>query len=564
MKNMKIQCVERDIRQVLESGTYLIPRFQRPFSWDKENVEEFWVDSTAEVKKDYFIGAFVSYNLSSSSYGLVDGQQRLTTITIALCAIRDKFMEMGHEALGKGVHRLIETRDLNDQAKFVLETETSYPYLQAKIQSLDKEDSDIEAGEEERAISVAYQTLATFIRDGVDAAIAKVDPSKAKLTGRKWLEQARNKILALKVISITLDNQDDAYLIFETLNTRGKDLTAADLAKNHFLRLLPNKGKALDRPKDHWMEIQSTLDEADRPIPIKTFLHHYWLSKYPFSTEKELFKAIKEEVTILNVKTVLDELRSDATLYRGITEPGVLPLWNKATRDIADSLLCISGILNIQIANPLLLTVLRLYKAKRLKDGQVRELFSLVERYHFMYTTISAQPSSGGVGLMYAAHAREIANAANSNAMGICITDFKKKIVSKVPSRETFVSKFKQLSYQNHRQREVIRYTLWKIYKKINPAVDVDRSTASIEHIMSQSNGSTAVHNIGNLLVVPVKFNGEVLADRSFPQKKTLLSQYGYALEPEIEAAGTWTDADIEKRATRLAEYAYDTVWAMK
>lgn len=253
---MKIQCVERDIRQVLESGTYLIPRFQRPFSWDKGNVEEFWIDSTAEVKKDYFIGAFVTYNISSSSYGLVDGQQRLTTITIALCAIRDKFIDLGFDALGNGVHRLIETRDLNDQAQFVLKTETSYPYLQAKIQSLEKEDSDIEAGEEEKAISVAYHTLSGVIKEGVDAAIAKGDPSKIKATSKKWLEQARNKLLALKVISITMDNQDDAYLIFETLNTRGKDLTAADLAKNHFLRLMPAKGKALDRPKDHWIEIR--------------------------------------------------------------------------------------------------------------------------------------------------------------------------------------------------------------------------------------------------------------------------------------------------------------------
>lgn len=560
---MKIQCVERDIRQVLESGTYLIPRFQRPFSWDKDNVEEFWIDSTAEVKKDYFIGAFVTYNLSSSSYGLVDGQQRLTTITIALCAIRDKFIELGFRALGNGVHRLIETRDLNDQAQFVLKTETSYPYLQAKIQSLEKEESDIEAGEEEKAIDVAYQILAEFVKVGVDDASAKVDPSKGKAASKKWLEQTRDKLLLLKVISITLDNQDDAYLIFETLNTRGKDLTAADLAKNHFLRLLPDKGKALDRPKDHWAEIQSTLDGAVPPIQIKTFLHHYWISKYQLTTEKQLFKAIKGEVTALNVKDVLEELRSDAILYKGIFEPGSLPLWNKATRDIEDSLLCITDILNIQIANPLLLTVLRLYKAKRLKDGQVRELFSLVERYHFMYTTISALPSSGGVGHMYAAHARAINNAADSNAVGMCITDFKRKIISKVPSRDTFITKFKQLSYQNQRQRDVIRYALWKIYKKMNSAVDVDRTTASIEHLMPQADGTALVNNIGNLLVVPVKFNGD-LGNKPFAQKKKLLTDHGYALDSEITLALAWEDLDIEQRASRLSEYAYDAVWAIK
>jgi uncharacterized protein with ParB-like and HNH nuclease domain len=561
---MKIQCVERDIRQVLGAGTYLIPRFQRPFSWEKEHVEDFWQDSVTDVKKDYFIGAFVTYEISSSSYGLVDGQQRLTTITIALCAIRDKFIELGHAASGSGVHRLIETRDINNQPQFVLKTETSYPYLQAKIQSLEKEEAEIEIGEEEKAITVAYKTLASFINDGLDDAIANVSPSKVKSVGKKWLEQVRDKLLALKVISITLGNQDDAYLIFETLNTRGKDLTAADLAKNYFLRLLPAKGKAIDRPNDHWNEIQKALDQPGHAVEVTTFLHHYWLSKYPFITERQLFKSIKDEVSALNVKEVFEELRSDALLYRGITEPSVLKLWKKATRDIEESLLCISDVLNIQIANPLLLTTLRLYKANRLKDGQVREIFSLIERYHFMYTTISMLRSSGGVGKMYAAHARDIANAADANALGACIVDFKKKISSKVPSRDTFISKFKQLSYQNPRQREVIRYALWKIYMKSNPAVSVDRSTASIEHLMSQSGGSAAVHHIGNLLVVPVKFNGEVLGDKSFAQKKGLLSKHGYALEQEIAAASNWTDAEIGQRTTRLAEYAYDRVWAIK
>ncbi len=81
---------------------------------------------------------------------------------------------------------------------------------------------------------------------------------------------------------------------------------------------------------------------------------------------------------------------------------------------------------------------------------------------------------------------------------------------------------------------------------------------------MSQSGGSASVHNIGNLLVVPVKFNGEVLGDKPFAQKKALLIQHGFTLEPEISAAAAWTDVDIEQRTARLAEYAYDTVWGIK
>ncbi|MBK5007324.1 DUF262 domain-containing protein [Pseudomonas sp. S32] len=295
---MKIQCVDSDVRKVLESGTYTIPRFQRPYSWDKDNVEEFWNDTTSNVKEDYFIGSIVTYSMGSAAYGLVDGQQRLTTITIALCAVRDKYIELGHEAPAKGIHRLIETRDLNDQSQFVLKAESSYPYLQAKIQSFKKADERLELGEEEKSIAAAYSTISGFIND---KSIIEELFNNGQQGIKEWLDEVRDKLLALKVIWITLETQEDAYLIFETLNTRGKDLTAADLAKNHLLRLLPVDSLALDRPKDHWLEMQSHLENAGRSIQMTTFLHHYWLSKYPFTTEKELYKSIRTEVSAQNV-----------------------------------------------------------------------------------------------------------------------------------------------------------------------------------------------------------------------------------------------------------------------
>ncbi|NVH73721.1 DUF262 domain-containing protein [Paraburkholderia sp. JPY432] len=560
---MKIQCIDREVRQILESGIYIVPRFQRPFSWDRNNIEEFWNDATSDVKKDYFIGAFVTYNISSSVYGVVDGQQRLTTITIALCAIRDKYQELGHIAAARGVHRLIETRDLDNHALFVLGTETSYPYLQAKIQSFAKDEEEMEVREEEVALADAYNTLCWYIDSGI-AEVSESDPAKSKRATKKWLDQVRDKFLSLKVISITLDNQEDAYTIFETLNTRGKDLTAADLAKNHFLRLLPTKSKSIDLPKDNWQEMQRTLESAARSIQFKTFLHHYWLSKHPFVTEKQLFRSIRNEVTTSNVKDVLSELKIDSKLYRGITEPDFLDLWGKHTLDVKDSLLCITNILNIQIANPLLLAILRLYNAKRLKDGQVRELFGLVERYHYLFTTISALPSSGGVSQMYAAHARDLSNANDSNALGVSIQDFKKKIKERIPSKDVFVSKFKQLTYANARQREVLRYTLWRIAKAKNPALDLERTSGTIEHLAPQASSAPHIHQIGNLLLVPGKFNGEILGAKVFSEKRKLLKAGGYPLEPEIIASANWGEDEIVNRTAALADFAYNQVWSIK
>ena len=69
----------------------------------------------------------------------------------------------------------------------------------------------------------------------------------------------RNRLLALLFISIQLDDEDDAYLIFETLNTRGKDLRVSDLLKNYFTRLIKPKNKSQDETKTSWQEIMGRL-----------------------------------------------------------------------------------------------------------------------------------------------------------------------------------------------------------------------------------------------------------------------------------------------------------------
>lgn len=378
------------------------------------------------------------------------------------------------------------------------------------------------------------------------------------------MDSVRDKILSLKLISITLDNLDDANTIFETLNTRGKDLTAADLAKNHFLSLLPMKNKNMDRPMDHWLEIQTEFEGAKRQIQLTTFLHHYWLSKHSFTTVKDLFKAIRTSVNASNAKDIMAELRSDSILYRGITEPVSLDIWSRTTNDVRDSLYFISNTLNITIANPLLLTVLRLYKAKRLRDAQVREIFSIVEKYHYVCTTICMFPSSGGLGKMYAAHARAFENAASASDMGQEIADFKKKMKDKMPSKNVFLTKFMQLSYSNARQRDVLRYTLWRIDKARNAAIDVDRDNSSIEHLMSQSSRGDSVHLIGNLILVPIKFNIEQLRAKQFSEKRTLLVRGGYPIDQAIASAEKWSGTEITARTQELAEFAYATVWAIK
>jgi uncharacterized protein with ParB-like and HNH nuclease domain len=149
---MKITCADKEVGQLLKEAFYKIPRFQRPYSWDHVNVEEFWNDAVVESEGDYFIGNFVLYE-DKGALGVVDGQQRLTTITLLLCALRNALKAQGDKKLAQGLHNLIERPDINSEMFYVLQTETSYPYLQEYIQKFgSKPTTSDDAGPEEKKI----------------------------------------------------------------------------------------------------------------------------------------------------------------------------------------------------------------------------------------------------------------------------------------------------------------------------------------------------------------------------------------------------------------------------
>jgi uncharacterized protein with ParB-like and HNH nuclease domain len=247
---MDIKPTDKTVKNLLEGGFFKIPRFQRPYSWDRENVEEFWTDVVVSDDPDYFIGSFVLYGSgpASDTFLVVDGQQRLTTITLLLAAIRDSLADLKEQALSQGVQGLIERKDINSKNQFVLQSETPYPYLQEYIQKFGKPEVEMDIGAEEQALKSAYEFLKGQISSALEAINldTTINQEKKAEAKRVRLLQIRDKILRLQLISINLDSEDDAYLIFETLNTRGKDLTVSDLVKNHLTRLLKPKTSGVD------------------------------------------------------------------------------------------------------------------------------------------------------------------------------------------------------------------------------------------------------------------------------------------------------------------------------
>src|ERR1035437_4592023 len=160
---MKIESPDQDLRTMLSSAYYKIPRFQRPYSWDRENVQEFWEDVIQDNPQDYFIGSMVVYKDGKQRYGVVDGQQRLTTITILLSVLRNKLAEVALQDLAEGIHGLIERRNIDNKPEFIVSTESSYPFFQDRIQKWGTPSITIDLLAEESNLQSAHSQLQQLV-----------------------------------------------------------------------------------------------------------------------------------------------------------------------------------------------------------------------------------------------------------------------------------------------------------------------------------------------------------------------------------------------------------------
>ena len=142
---MEVKAESMLIDTVFQKGKYIIPEYQREYDWTEENITEFINDINEIEEKDrYFIGHIVlEGDFNGNEFKVIDGQQRITTITILLCVIRDLFVEKGFQNLADGLNEnYIFSKDRDNNKFVVLGNKMPYPLLHKYVQNLplDKED----------------------------------------------------------------------------------------------------------------------------------------------------------------------------------------------------------------------------------------------------------------------------------------------------------------------------------------------------------------------------------------------------------------------------------------
>ncbi|OZD02417.1 hypothetical protein CH275_17435 [Rhodococcus sp. 06-235-1A] len=560
---MKVKSDDKNIGDLLSSAFFKVPRFQRPFEWTAAEIDEFW-DDLNDADSDYFIGSMVLFQSTHGIQGIVDGQQRLTTITLLLCELRDAFRANSLPDEAAGLQQLIERPSIRDnQRHFVLQKDQDSPYLRHLQQDM-VSDTEPQPADGESLIKKGSARIRTHLSGALQGNLAQK---------QKKLTELREQILGLRLVTIEVDNEEDATVIFQTLNSRGRDLETADLVKSHLLSHLRAGNAQNDIPRERWNTILNEFDQSSAELPVDRFLLHSWLSRRDYLAQAALGKSVRKTVKRNQAQKFLDELVLDSRLYREIHEPAARSTWALEELPLRQSLQALQ-VFRVKQPLPWVLALWREYDQGLLRLKYVLPAIQAVERFHFINTAVTNSPSSGGVSKMYASHARQITAARSVNAKAKVIREMNAKLASsdRLPSLDQFSADFRRIRNSKvfTKQARLTRYILNSLHDS-QSASPADPNRMTIEHLAPQSAKQPGVGlldaaKIGNLLLVPQDLNNQ-MDTKTFSEKLSMLqasAAKGLYVDDSILNATQWTKAEIDSRSTEMAKHAYETVWSIK
>ena len=566
---MKIEANDKEVRDIFSLGYFRIPRFQRPYSWGYDEVNSFWNDVIKKSNVQYFIGSMVVYQEKKPYFGIVDGQQRLTTITLIFAAIRNAFIKLGEPNLAKGIHYYIERPNIDNDDEFILNSETSFPYLQNHIQSYNGLQVQCNVGSEEQNLKNAFEFITEQLSNELPQPVNEKPFQLSLFEDQKRpilkkLKEIRDRVLSLKLVFIQLDNEEDAYLIFETLNARGCDLTTSDLVKNHLLKKLKSNNARHDSAKLIWNGILKRFDDAGFQNGMDSYLYHFWLSSKQHTTDKKLFSELKNQTDDNNsAKTLLEELQINADYYLSMISPTTYR-WNPEEYKLKQNLEALVYF-NVKQQSPMVLSLIRAYRVKKISLKMLSIMLSKIEFFHFAFNSVTSQRSSGGIQTHYSKHAILLTEAMSHPEIQEVLNSLSEGLKTRLPTYNEFEANFVELSYTSRKtkSKSVIRYSLRKLLGENPSGLAVHYDSMSIEHLLPEDKiGSThkdeEVGNIGNLILIDKKTNSEDLNNLDFKEKKKILLEKKYPLDDIILNSEEWNIEKIRFRAKYLAKRLYD------
>lgn len=576
---MELHAYTKNLNEIFSlNKKYVVPRFQREYSWKKEEINEFWDDITSYINpakksskvlknEDYFIGSLVLIGDDASfEHSIVDGQQRLTTLTILIRSLADAFMTAGEDKIGKALYdNYIEGTDNDGKKYFKLINETPKPYFQSEIQYINPENQTTPTTEEEKLL---HEAFLFFKQKLEEKQLLKNYPDTPYAEA---LKSIRKQILNhLKFIYINVKKEEDAYAIFETLNARGMSLSSVDLIKNWIFKKI-KKSHPSDTARETWKRLNNELCSRTSAIDIDTFFRHHWNSKYGYSSEDRIYKSFKsltKNGEITDAKEFLNTLLSESQTYNKICNPLEIDWKGQTEKGIYNSLSALN-LFKVSQTRPFLLALLE--SKSNIKTPHLLEILKSLENFHFIFTAVCSSRASGLDG-KYAKSAKEIRNCTSKTESKDILNDLIESLKQKIPSESIFIESFSNLWFckDHDKDKRLIQYIFGKIESYHHNQNELKINEFSLEHIQDQRENGDWMGCVGNLIPLAIRLNNEIPSNSSFTQKlvhykrSTLSTVESFVQEVESKNIKIWTEENIIERTNEIARQLYQSVMTIE
>lgn len=543
------------IYELLNGNTqFIVPVYQRKYSWLKDKqCARLWkdiVEMEKSGKRQHFVGSIVNIAESKSPMGIqkyliIDGQQRMTTLTILMIALRDYLKENPDEDVDPDTLTTMLLKNIGqkgDNRYKMMLTESDKDILIKLIDQSpisDTEDSNI------------YLNYLYFKQQIANSELAP--------------QQIYESIAKLQIISITLDREDgdDPQLIFESLNSTGMDLSQSDLIRNFILMGISND-EQIDIYNNYWSPVEKTFPSETRSADLDTFFRHYLMMKTGrFVMKEEIYdeyKVYHNNAEFDNTKEFANDILQFGKCYTEITlADSIHPDLNVIFSDINK--------LKMDVQMPFLMYVYNDFKNDRITKDELACILRMTEAYIVRRSICEIPTNSLNKTFITMRKSIDMKDYLNSLKMAFIKLDSYKEF----PDNAKFAQAFRE---KNVYKMRIANYLLVKLENHDNKE-PISYEGFTIEHIMPQNQDlseewktalgenweevhNTLLHRLGNLTLT--KYNSE-MSDKPFSEKIPVFEKSAtHTLNQYVIKQSSWNGEKIEERTKNLITLALD-VW---
>ena len=548
---------EENVLSILNPAIqYILPIYQRHYSWDNDNCSQLWNDIVKMQKgkrPGHFIGSIVNINdntgttpTGAKKFTLIDGQQRLATLTLILVALRD----FARENPDKGIDAE-QIQEWYLKNRFLRGTE-QYKLL-------------LTGGDRKILIDLVKGELPPKQNnDSLPRLVKNYNYFKSKIKfGELKPVEVFEAMGKLKIVNITLSYDDDPQAIFESLNSTGKDLSKSDLIRNFVLMGLKPEVMTTIYEKS-WRPMEELFGNTENNTKLMDdfFKDYLTAQKREIPREDKIYEKFKawyyEAISKTKIENVCNDIFQKARYYTGISfarhsNPELQSVYSEIQE------------LDMQVSYPLLLKVHEDFDKDIIKESELIEILRLCISY--IVRRKICDLDSRGLGKLFVKLINQLKQNNYVESLKQAFLGLKDK--NRFPSDEEFYNKFMSCDIYGQRRCNYILGQLanFESKDKINP------KNFTIEHIMPQdvnlspewqnelgSNWRTVqriyLHTIGNLTLT--KYNSE-MSNKSFIEKRDMSGgfvQSGSKLNSFVCKQSHWNENIITERAKLLTKDA--------